>query len=96
MTRPEFEFAYLQPLFADVERQRGEGAYRQMPAPQSSSSLATDDAPLGMYSASTRSGTNSDSAGVAHADALRRPVHAGEVAPQSPWTLMRGALSAYT
>ncbi|MFE5563121.1 hypothetical protein [Streptomyces sp. NPDC056544] len=94
MTRSEFKFAYLQPLFADVERVRGEGAYRQLPAPQPSSSLATDDAPLGMYSASTLI-QNSYSAGVAHADALRRLVHAGEVDPQSPWTLMRGALENF-
>ncbi|WP_329317098.1 hypothetical protein OG723_43940 (plasmid) [Streptomyces sp. NBC_01278] len=94
MTRSEFKFAYLQPLFADVERLRGEGAYRQLPAPQPSSSLATDDAPLGMYSASTLI-RNSYSAGVAHADALRRLVHAGEVDPQSPWTLMRGALENF-
>lgn len=34
-------------------------------------------------------------AGLAHADALRRPVPAGEVDPQSPWTLMRGALENF-
>ncbi|MFI1018202.1 hypothetical protein [Streptomyces sp. NPDC020965] len=91
MTQPGFNAAYLHPLFADVESLRGEGAYRQLPAPQPSSSLATDDAPLGSYSASTLI-RNSYSAGVAHADALRRLILAGEVDPQSPWTLMRGAL----
>ncbi|MFK0237747.1 hypothetical protein [Streptomyces vinaceus] len=47
-----------------------------------------------MYSASTLI-RNSYGAGVAHADALRRLVHAGEVDPQSPWTLMRGALENF-
>ncbi|MGW6953096.1 hypothetical protein ACWGHD_40075 [Streptomyces xanthophaeus] len=94
MTPSGFKHGYLLPLFADVERLRVEGAYRQLPAPQPSSSIATDDAPLGMYSASTLI-RNSHSAGVAHADALRRLVYAGEVDPQSPWTLMRGALENF-
>ncbi|WP_423835061.1 hypothetical protein [Streptomyces manipurensis] len=91
MTPPGFKYGYLQPLFADIERLRGEGAYRQLPAPQPSSSLATDDAPLGPYAASTLI-RNSFTAAVAHADALRRIVLHGEVDPSSPWTLMRGAL----
>ncbi|MFD4247958.1 hypothetical protein ACFWP3_41245 [Streptomyces sp. NPDC058525] len=94
MTRTGFQFAYLQPLFTDVKRLRGEGAYRQLPAPQPSSSLATDDAPLGAYAASTLIRT-SYSAGVAHVDAFRRLVEAGEADPQSPWTLMRGALENF-
>ncbi|MET9418995.1 hypothetical protein ABZY03_33395 [Streptomyces klenkii] len=94
MTRSGFDASYLQPLFRDVENLRGEGAYQQLPAPQPSSSLAADDAPLGMYAASTLI-RSSYSAGVAHADALRRLVLAGEVDPQSPWTLMRGSLENF-
>jgi hypothetical protein len=94
MTPPQFKFAYLQPLFADVESLRGEAAYQQLPAAQPSSSLAADDAPLGTYSASTLIRA-SFTAGVAHADALRRIVLHGEVDPTSPWTLMRGALENF-
>jgi hypothetical protein len=94
MTPPRFKFAYLQPLFADVESLRGEAAYQQLPAAQPSSSLAADDAPLGTYSASTLIRA-SFTAGVAHADALRRIVLHGEVDPTSPWTLMRGALENF-
>ncbi|MGA5424919.1 hypothetical protein [Streptomyces lavendulocolor] len=89
-----FKFAYLEPLFEDIVGLREEGAYRQLPAPQASSSLATDDAPLGMYSASTLI-RSSFTAGVAHADALRRLVLHGEVDPTSPWTLLRGALENF-
>ncbi|MEU9376495.1 hypothetical protein AB0D94_22350 [Streptomyces sp. NPDC048255] len=94
MTPPAFKYAYLEPLFRDVEDLRGEAAYRQLPAPQPTSSLATDDAPLGPYGASILI-RNSFTAGVAHADALRRIVLDGEVDPSSPWTLMRGALENF-
>ena len=63
---------------------------RQLPAPAPASSLAADDAPLGLYSAAHLI-QNSYSAGLAHADALRRLTAAGEVDPVSPWTLLRGA-----
>ncbi|MFC8175551.1 hypothetical protein [Streptomyces sp. NPDC057325] len=90
----EFKYACLQPLFKDVEQRRGPGAYRQLPAPDPSSSLATDDKPLGMYAAATLI-RSSYSAGLAHADALRRLAQAGEIDPQSPWTLLRGALENF-
>ncbi len=60
------------------------------PAPAPASSLAADDAPLGLYSAAHLI-QNSCSVGLAHADALRRLTAAGEVDPVSPWTLLRGA-----
>ncbi|MFD8809490.1 hypothetical protein [Streptomyces sp. NPDC059597] len=54
MTPPRFKFAYLQPLFDDVESLRGEAAYQQLPAVQPSSGLAADDAPLGTYADALR------------------------------------------
>ncbi|MFF4845876.1 hypothetical protein [Streptomyces collinus] len=38
---------------------------------------------------------NSYTAGLAHADVLRRLTAAGEVDPTSPWTLLRGALEDF-
>ncbi|MGI5451416.1 hypothetical protein ACQEVM_37790 [Streptomyces sp. CA-243310] len=94
MKQTGFKYAYLQPLFTDIESLRGEGVYRQLPAPQASSSIATDDAPLGEYAASTLIRA-SFAAGVAHADALRRLRDAGEMDPTSPWTLLRGSLENF-
>ncbi|RZB13995.1 hypothetical protein StrepF001_40845, partial [Streptomyces sp. F001] len=60
------------------------------PHPQTGS-LAADDAPLSPYVVAVLI-RNSYSAGLAHADALRRLTEAGEVDPTNPWTLLRGAL----
>nr|WP_181852515.1 hypothetical protein [Streptomyces sp. HB202] len=70
------------------------GAYRQLPAPAPASSLAADDAPLGPYAAAHLIRA-SYTAGLAHADALRRLTVAGEIDPTSPWTLLRGALENF-
>ncbi|MGW4493556.1 hypothetical protein [Streptomyces sp. NPDC004376] len=94
MTPPTSTFDYLQPLFTEVQSLRGEDAYHQLPAAQPSSSLAADDAPLGSYSALTLI-RNSFTAGLAHADALRKIVVHGEIDPTSPWTLMRGSLENF-
>ncbi|WP_330455424.1 hypothetical protein OIB37_36135 [Streptomyces sp. NBC_00820] len=51
MSTQAFQGAYLLPLFHAIEQARGEHAYRQLPAPAPASSLAADDAPLGLYSA---------------------------------------------
>ncbi|MEU1465888.1 hypothetical protein ABZ467_35635 [Streptomyces sp. NPDC005727] len=67
---------------------------RQLPAPAPASSLTADDAPLGPY-AGAHLIQNSYSAGLAHADALRRLTAGGEVDPTSPWTLLRGALENF-
>ncbi|MFJ5212275.1 hypothetical protein [Streptomyces nigra] len=94
MSTQAFNGAYLLPLFGEVEQARADGAYRPLPAPAPASSLATDDAPLGPYAASHLIRT-SYTAGLAHADALRRLTGAGEVDPTSPWTLLRGALENF-
>jgi hypothetical protein len=86
--------AYLLPLFHAIEHARADGAYRQLPAPALVSSLAADDARLGPYSAAHLI-RNSYTAGLAHADALRRLTAAGEIDPTSPWTLLRGALENF-
>ncbi|MER6354649.1 hypothetical protein ABT186_23225 [Streptomyces sp. NPDC001634] len=94
MSTQAFNGAYLLPLFAEIEQARAEGAYRQLPAPAPASSLAADDAPLGPYAAAHLI-RNSYTAGLAHADALRRLTVAGEIDPTSPWTLLRGALENF-
>ncbi|WP_324790395.1 hypothetical protein [Streptomyces sp. H51] len=94
MSTRDFNGAYLLPLFNEVEQARTDGAYRQLPAPAPASSLATDDAPLGAYAAAHLIRA-SYTAGLAHADALRRLTAAGEVDPTSPWTLLRGALENF-
>jgi hypothetical protein len=94
MSTRDFNGAYLLPLFSEVEQARTDGAYRQLPAPAPASSLATDDAPLGAYAAAHLIRA-SYTAGLAHADALRRLTAAGEVDPTSPWTLLRGALENF-
>ncbi|WP_406368210.1 hypothetical protein OG788_46900 [Streptomyces sp. NBC_00647] len=94
MSTQAFNGAYLLPLFETIEQARGEGAYRQLPAPHPASSLAADDATLGPY-AIAHLVQNSHTAGLAHADALRRLTVAGEVDPISPWTLLRGALENF-
>ncbi|MDQ0784601.1 hypothetical protein [Streptomyces sp. B3I8] len=83
MSTRDFNGAYLLPLFGEVEQARTDGAYRQLPAPDSASSLATDDAPLGAYAAAHLIRA-SYTAGLAHADALRRLTVAGEIDPTSP------------
>ncbi|MFE5406953.1 hypothetical protein ACFQ9Z_37880 [Streptomyces sp. NPDC056580] len=55
---------------------------------------AADDAPLGPYAAAHLIRT-SYTAGLAHADALRRLILAGEIDPTSPWTLLCGALENF-
>ncbi|MET9142084.1 hypothetical protein [Streptomyces parvulus] len=55
---------------------------------------AKDDAPLGPYAASHLIHV-SYTAGLAHADALRRLTAAGEVDATSPWTLLRGTLENF-
>lgn len=94
MSTRDFNGAYLLPLFSEIEQARADGAYRQLLAPAPASSLATDDAPLGAYAAAHLIRT-SYTAGLAHADALRRLTLAGEVDPTSPWTLLRGALENF-
>lgn len=94
MSTQAFNGAYLLPLFHAIEQARGDGAYRQLPAPAPASSLATDDAPLGPY-AGAHLIRSSYTAGLAHTDALRRLTAAGEVDPTSPWTLLRGALENF-
>ncbi|MFI1443270.1 hypothetical protein [Streptomyces fructofermentans] len=94
MSTQAFNGAYLLPFFETIEQARGEGVYRQLPAPHPDSSLAADDAPLGPY-AIAHLVQNSYTAGLAHADALRRLTVAGEVDPTSPWTLLRGALENF-
>ncbi|MER7763805.1 hypothetical protein [Streptomyces sp. NPDC097619] len=94
MTSPGFDHTYLLPLFQELESRREQGAYQPLSDPAPSSSLHVDEEPLGTYSASFLI-RNSYGAGIAHADALRRLVHAGEVDPFSPWTLMRGALENF-
>ncbi|MFE7092934.1 hypothetical protein [Streptomyces erythrochromogenes] len=94
MDSPGFDARYLIPLFTAVEELRGEGAYRTLPEPESGSRLEQDDAPLGPYAGSILI-RSSHGAGVAHVDALRRLILAGEVDPQSPWTLLRGALENF-
>ncbi|MDX3364086.1 hypothetical protein ACIBWG_32470 [Streptomyces griseoaurantiacus] len=99
VTGHEHQGAYLLPLFYAIEQARGEQArgehaYRLLPAPAPASSLAADDAPLGLYCAAHLI-QNSYTAGLAHADALRRLTAAGEVDPTSPWTLLRGALENF-
>ncbi|WP_406210884.1 hypothetical protein OG331_51495 [Streptomyces sp. NBC_01017] len=91
MSTQAFNGAYLLPLFQEIEQLRDEGAYRQLPKPAPSSSLAADDAPLGAY-ATAHLIRAAYTAGLAHADALRRLTLAGEVDPTSPWTLLRGSL----
>ncbi|WP_317448093.1 hypothetical protein [Streptomyces collinus] len=88
-----FQGAYLLPLFHAIEQARGEDAHRQLPAPAPASSLAADDAPLGPY-AGAHLIRSPYTAGLAHADALRRLTAAGEVDPTSPWTLLRGTARA--
>ncbi|MFJ3229183.1 hypothetical protein ACIPJS_38345 [Streptomyces sp. NPDC086783] len=94
MNTQAFNGAYLLPLFRAIEQTRSEGAYLQLPAPHPASSLAADDAPLGPY-AIAHLVRCSYTAGLAHADALRRLVAAGEIDPTSPWTLLRGALENF-
>ncbi|QEU96973.1 hypothetical protein [Streptomyces kanamyceticus] len=94
MNTQAFKGAYLEPLFHQVEQLRTDGAYRQLPAPAPSSSLATDDAPLGPYAAAHLIRA-SYTAGLAHADALRRLTLAGEIDPTSPFTLLRSALENF-
>ncbi|MBL1087443.1 hypothetical protein JK359_36760 [Streptomyces actinomycinicus] len=94
MSTQAFQGAYLLPLFHAIEQARGEDAYQQLPAPAPASSLAADDAPLGVYCAAHLI-RSSYTAGLAHADALRRLTAAGEVDPTSPWTLLRGALENF-
>ncbi|WP_406340232.1 hypothetical protein [Streptomyces sp. NBC_00648] len=94
MSTQAFNGTYLKPLFHQIEQLRTDGAYRPLPAPVRSSSLATDDAPLGPYAAAHLICT-SYTAGLAHADALRRLTLAGEVDPTSPFTLLRGALENF-
>ncbi|MFD6532115.1 site-specific integrase [Streptomyces sp. NPDC060184] len=94
MTPPCGKFDYLKPLFDDVERWRGPEGYLPLPAPQAASSLAVDDALLGVYGASALI-RNSFAAGIAHTDALRRIVLGREVDPASPWTLLRGSLENF-
>jgi hypothetical protein len=94
MSTQAFQGTYLLPLLHAVEQARGGDAYRQLPAPAPASSLAADDAPLGPY-ASAHLIRTSYTAGLAHADALRRLTSAGEVDPTSPWTLLRGALENF-
>ncbi|MFJ4950776.1 hypothetical protein [Streptomyces sp. NPDC088760] len=94
MSTQAFQGAYLMPLFHAVEQDRGDGAYRQLPAPDPASSLATDDAPLGPY-AGAHLIRASYTAGLTHTDALRRLTVAGEIDPTSPWTLLRGALENF-
>ncbi|MGW3466381.1 hypothetical protein ACWDE9_45670, partial [Streptomyces olivaceoviridis] len=86
-----FSGAYLLPLCHAREQARADGAYRQLPAPDPGSSLAADEAPLGPYVAAHLIRT-SYIAGLAHPGALRRLTAAGEVGPQSSWTLLRGDL----
>ncbi|MFC7986349.1 hypothetical protein [Streptomyces sp. NPDC057336] len=87
MSTQAFNGAYLLPLFSEIEQARADGAYRPLPAPAPASSLATDDAPLGVYAAAHLIRA-SYTAGLAHADTLRRLTVAGEVDPTSPWTLL--------
>ncbi|WP_329392620.1 hypothetical protein OHA45_37195 [Streptomyces lydicus] len=94
MSTQGFNAGYLLPLFHAIEQARGDDTYRPLPAPAPASSLAADDAPLGPYSA-THLIRNSYTAGLAHADALRRLTEAGEIDPTSPWTLLRGALENF-
>ncbi|MGW5482937.1 hypothetical protein [Streptomyces sp. NPDC004008] len=94
MSTRAFNGAYLLPLFHAIEQARGDGAYRQMPAPHPAGSLAADDAPLGPY-AITHLIRTSYTAGLAHANALRRLTVAGEVEPTSPWKLLRGSLENF-
>ncbi|MDQ0784562.1 hypothetical protein [Streptomyces sp. B3I8] len=94
MSTQAFSGAYLLPLFHAIEQARADGAYRQLPDPDPASSLAADDAPLGPYAAAHLIRA-SYTAGLAHADALRRLTAAGEVDATSPWTLLRGALENF-
>ncbi|MEU3603668.1 hypothetical protein ABZ714_33925 [Streptomyces sp. NPDC006798] len=94
MSTQEFDGSYLLPLFAQADRLRGNGVYRPLPTPASSSSLATDDKPLGPWRAAHLIQV-SYGAGLAHLDAFRRLTLAGEIDPTSPWTLMRGALENF-
>ncbi|MFD7677086.1 hypothetical protein [Streptomyces sp. NPDC060187] len=94
MSTQAFNGAYLLPLFEAIEQARGEHAYLQLPVPHPASSLAADDAPLDSYAAAHLV-RNAYTAGLAHADALRRLTVAGEVDPTSPWTLLRGALENF-
>ncbi|MEW2077270.1 hypothetical protein AB0941_27255 [Streptomyces sp. NPDC013433] len=50
MSTQAFNGAYVLPLFSEIEQARVDGASRPLHAP--ASSLATDDAPLGLYAAS--------------------------------------------
>ncbi|MGW4198846.1 hypothetical protein [Streptomyces sp. NPDC005004] len=89
-----FQGAYRLPLFHAIEQARGEHAYRQLPVPAPTSGLAADDAPLDLYCAAHLI-QNSYTAGLAHADALRRLTAADEIDPTNPWTLLRGALENF-
>ncbi|MEU6885618.1 hypothetical protein ABZ918_10470 [Streptomyces viridosporus] len=94
MSTHGFNGSYLMPLFDLVVQSREDGYYRPLPRPEASSSLATDDAPLGEWPASGLICT-SYSAGLAHVDALRRLTEAGQIDATSPWTLLRGALENF-
>ncbi|WP_317441025.1 hypothetical protein [Streptomyces collinus] len=61
---------------------------RQLPPPAPASSLAADDAPLGLYSVAHLI-QNSYSVGLAHADALRRR-GCGDGEARLPWPRLHG------
>ncbi|MFJ8746013.1 hypothetical protein ACIRL2_42490 [Embleya sp. NPDC127516] len=96
-TKPDTEgkFAFLKPLFDAVAAHHGPDAYIPLPEPAPRSSLATDDRPLGGWTASTLI-RNSFAAGLSHVDALARQITVARVIdPHSPWTLLRGALENF-
>ena len=88
--------AFFSPLFEAAEAAVGDGYIRPLPEPAPGSTLANDDAPLGIWRSSLLV-RNSWNAGISHVFALCRLVAvASHVDPNSPWTLLRGALENFS